>query len=397
LNLLDQFSRITSPQRVFIPQIDGLRFMAVLAVLGYHVRAICSYHLLAVRHTVEGDPVNDALSVGHYGVSLFFVISGFILALPFARQYLSNGKKIDLRGYYLRRITRIEPPYVIHLILLGLYCWLVLRWQPSHPHLYHNKEWAAYAGTHLLASLFYMNGLIFATHPYPNIVLWSLEVEVQFYLIMPFLALLFKIANPWIRRSAIILLICVGPLVFGSIFGGGYRFVFSLLDNCSYFLVGFLLADLFLFKKVQGPLKWAWDLIFPLSAIAFVLLRNWSGLSMLAPWIIFACFFGAFRGVLTSRFLSFQVITVIGGMCYTIYLYHWLMISLLIRATIRLQTHILWLDLIVQFILMSIVIIGLCSVLFVFLERPFMRRDWPAEVNRTLSRLAARGWKSAHP
>jgi peptidoglycan/LPS O-acetylase OafA/YrhL len=195
LKFLDHLSRITSSQRVFIPQIDGIRFLAIVAVIAYHVRAIGSFHLTADHRAVEGDPVNDTFSIGHYGVMLFFAISGFILALPFARQFLGGLKKVSLRGYYLRRVTRIEPPYIIHLMVLALYCALVLRFQPSHPHLYHNKEWAAYAAKHLVASLGYSNGFIFGTHPYPNIVLWSLEVEVQFYLIAPFLGWLFKITT----------------------------------------------------------------------------------------------------------------------------------------------------------------------------------------------------------
>jgi peptidoglycan/LPS O-acetylase OafA/YrhL len=386
LKFLDHFSRITSSQRAFIPQIDGLRFIAIMAVIAYHVRAICLYHLNPDHRAVEGDPVNDLESVGHYGVMLFFAISGFILALPFARQYLGEGKVVSLRGYYLRRVTRIEPPYVIHLMLLGFYCWLVLRWQPSHPHLYHNSAWFRYAGEHLLASLCYANGFIFGTHPYPNIVLWSLEIEVQFYLLAPFLAWLFKIANPWMRRTSIAIMMVAGTVA-PSIFGGGYRVEFSLLGQFQYFLVGFLLADLYLFGKVQGNSKWSWDLIIPLGVWMIVVLRNWTWLGLLLPWIIFACFFAAFRGVITSRFLSFQWVTAIGGMCYTIYMYHWIMISLLIRGTLRLQTHVLWLDLIVQFLLMSVIIIGICSVLFVFLERPFMRRDWPGQVRISFYRL----------
>ena len=82
--------------------------------------------------------------------------------------------------------------------------------------------------------------------------------------------------------------------------------------------------------------------------------------------------------------LAYPGITTVGGMCYTIYMYHWLMISLLVRVTGCLQTHILWIDLLVQFALMSIAIILISAVLFILFERPFMRRDWPG---RVLSKL----------
>jgi peptidoglycan/LPS O-acetylase OafA/YrhL len=58
-------------------------------------------------------------------------------------------------------------------------------------------------------------------------------------------------------------------------------------------------------------------------------------------------------------------------------MYHWLMISILVRGTIHLRTGILWLDLLVQFIVETPLIILICAVPFAFLERPFMRRDWP--------------------
>lgn len=140
MKLLSHFSRITSGP-TFIPQIDGLRFIAIMAVVAYHVRQICSYYLPAspTRTTVQGDPVNDIFSVGNYGVALFFCLSGFILSLPFARQYLGSGKEIHLREYYIRRVTRIEPPYIIHLILLFVLCALVLRHELTHQVFYQNE------------------------------------------------------------------------------------------------------------------------------------------------------------------------------------------------------------------------------------------------------------------
>src|SRR5690349_19587132 len=98
-----------------------------MAVVAYHVRAICSYHLRAAPDgtAIEGDLVNDIFSTGHLGVQLFFAISGFILSLPFARCWLGGEKAVSLGGYYLRRVTRIEPPYIIHLAFLFVYVALV--------------------------------------------------------------------------------------------------------------------------------------------------------------------------------------------------------------------------------------------------------------------------------
>jgi peptidoglycan/LPS O-acetylase OafA/YrhL len=389
LKLLNQLSRITTAGRVFIPQIDGLRFIAIMAVVAFHVRAICSYHFQAspTGQTIEGDPINDTFSTGHFGVNLFFAISGFILSLPFARQHLCAGKQVGLREYYIRRVTRIEPPYVIHLIFLFVLCGSVLRWLPNHPHLFQNPAWADYSLRHILSSLIYSNGFIFGAYPYPNIVLWSLEIEVQFYLLAPFLAGVFKIAGAWQRRTLIGILILLGPLAVNSVPSSTYWVGFSLLGSFQYFLIGFLMADFYLLNKMETARNYRWDLVFPVALMAVVLLRNCFLMPTLLPWLIFLCCLAAFRGASTARFLGAPWIATIGGMCYTIYMYHWLMISMLVRVTGRLRTHILWLDLLIQFVVMSAAIIFLCAILFALFERPFMRRNWPSSVWSALRRV----------
>jgi peptidoglycan/LPS O-acetylase OafA/YrhL len=355
-----------------------------MAVIAFHVRAICSFHFHASPEglSIEGDPINDIFGVGCFGVQLFFVVSGFILSLPFARQHLCGGKPVGLREYYLRRVTRIEPPYLIHLAFLFVACALVLRYQPTHPQLYQNEAWAGYILKHILTSLFYANAFVYTAHPYPNIVLWSLEIEVQFYLLAPFLARVFRIGGIWRRRALLaglfMLLPFAGNFVAG-LCGNSYLIGFSLAGNLQYFLVGFLLADLYLLGRPALTIRtFRWDLFGLLSAGAVVCFRHSPWLDYLLPVSLFICCLAAFRGLTTFRFLGNPWITTIGGMCYTIYLYHWLMISLLVRLTGRWQTHILWLDLLIQFVVMSAAIIFLCAILFALFERPFMRRNWPS-------------------
>lgn len=385
MKFLSQLSRITTPGRTFIPQIDGLRFIAILAVLAYHVRAICSFHLHASPSgsVIEGDLVNDIFSTGHLGVQLFFAISGFILSLPFARCWRAGEKPVSLRGYYLRRLTRIEPPYVIHLMFLFLFCILVLRHQPMQQHYFVHSGWLDYSGKHILASLFYLNGFIYGTHPYPNIVLWSLEVEVQFYLLAPMLAQVFKIDQVWLRRGLLVAgmgLLPVAGAQLANWVGNPYLAGFSLLGNLQFFLVGFLLADWQAAARTPASRHLLWDLFLLLAGVVLVYFRNSEWMYSALPIIIGIIAIAAFKGALTFRVLGNPWVTTIGGMCYTIYMYHWLMISVLIRPAIHLQTHILWLDLLIYFLLMSAVIVPVCAVLFLLFERPFMRRDWPAKL-----------------
>lgn len=327
MRFLGYFSRITSG-RALIPQIDGLRFIAIMAVVAYHVRQICSYYLPASpsRTAVEGDLVNDFFVTGRFGVPLFFGISGFILSLPFARHYLRGDKKVDLRGYYLRRVTRIEPPYILHLIFLFALCALVFRHLPAHQQLYHGEGWASYSIRHILASLFYMNGFVYGTHPYPNLVLWSLEVEVQFYILAPLLALVFTMPKMWIRRSLIFGAMLLGGLAClgaGRLMDNSYRMTFSIGANFQYFLAGFLLADLYLTGSLlDHPRTFRWDLLFLVMFPLVTCFRNSLLLPIALPFVVLICLMGAFRGILASRLLSLPWIATIGGMCYTIYMYH---------------------------------------------------------------------------
>jgi len=284
LKLLNQLSRITTAGRVFIPQIDGLRFVAIMAVISYHVRDVCSFHFRASPEIqyIEGDPINNTFSVGFFGVQLFFVISGFVLSLPFARQWLCAGNRIGWRDYYVRRVTRIEPPYVIHLIFLFVLCGLVLRHVPAQIHLYQNPAWAAYSLAHIIPSLFYSNGFIHGAHPFPNAVLWSLEVEVQFYLLAPFLAGVFRIPGVWKRRALLGLLILLGSLA-SLLFKPAYLLGCSLLGNTQYFLAGFLMADIYLLNKIADDRNCRWDLAFPVVLIFVVVLRHWHLLPFFLP------------------------------------------------------------------------------------------------------------------
>lgn len=393
MKLLDRLSRITTPGRAFIPQIDGLRFIAIMAVIAFHVRAICSFHLRASPEgtTVEGDPVNDIFSVGHLGVQLFFAISGFILSLPFARWRLAGDKPVSLRGYYVRRLTRIEPPYVIHLALLFLLAALLWRHQGAHRVDFGHLTWLDFTGRHILASLFYSNGFIYGTHPYPNIVLWSLEVEVQFYLLAPVLAQVFRLGNVWMRRAVLAGGIGLLPLAAGPIanaMGNPYLAGFSLLGNLQFFFVGFLLADWQATLKAAPRRHLLWDGLALLAVWVVVWYRNSEWIYLALPVLIGIGFIAAFKGALTFRLLGIAWITTIGGMCYTIYMYHWLMISMLVRPVVHFRTHILWLDLLICFVMMSAVIVAVCAVLFGLFERPFMRRDWPARVRDEVRRLA---------
>jgi peptidoglycan/LPS O-acetylase OafA/YrhL len=378
LKLLSSLSRVTNPGSTFIPQIDGLRFVAIMGVIATHAHDFILYHHGIPVYQSAG-AVERTFEAGRFGVQLFFAISGFVLALPFAKQMLSKEpSRLRVKDYYLRRITRIEPPYIIHLIFLFLLCVLVFRHLPPNRHYTLPQNWFPYVSSHILASLIYSSDFIFEGHPALNVVLWSLEIEVQFYVIAPLLAQVFRISSAARRRAIIAVCMIVAPILSSSIRHGIFSDA-SLLAYIQFFLAGFLLVDLYLTKTFSFTSRgFTWDLV-SVAVFAFVASfgrEGWSAILM--PWMIFVGCLAGFHGRIGSWFLSRPLITTVGGMCYTIYMYHYLLLSVAIPVAIRFDTHVLWLDFFICYLIVSILIVPVCSVLFVLFERPFMRRDWPA-------------------
>jgi peptidoglycan/LPS O-acetylase OafA/YrhL len=312
------------------------------------------------------------------------MISGFILVLPFAKQHLLAGRPVSVGKYFARRLTRLEPPYMIHLSII------FIMWAVFSRHLYatapaSNPDWLGNLPKHLLASAFYSHHFIYQTKPWPNVVLWSLEIEVQFYILAPLLALVFAIGNRALRRTVIV----AGIVVFSGISMWG-RDVFllshSLLAYLHEFLTGFLLADLFLTDwKTDPPSSYVWDLLSVVGWTAILFSDFLEGYRVLAiSWMMLLVYIGAFRGVLAKRFLSIPWITTIGGMCCTVYMYHGWLIVAFGRETWRHRTGVLWLDVLQQLALLAIPCLIVCALLFLVVERPFMKPDWPKRLREKI-------------
>jgi peptidoglycan/LPS O-acetylase OafA/YrhL len=94
------------------------------------------------------------------------------------------------------------------------------------------------------------------------------------------------------------------------------------------------------------------------------------------PWLALLVVMGAFRGAFVNRFFTNPWIYTIGGMCYTLYLYHFQIIGFF-GHRFPLFAHSFYLNLLLRFTVVSVLVLAVSSLLFVLLEKPFMRRDWP--------------------
>jgi peptidoglycan/LPS O-acetylase OafA/YrhL len=348
------FQRVTS-SGAFIPEIDGLRFIAIASVVLFHLLAqLDRYYAIHVptllRHIVGN---------GDRGVRLFFVISGFILALPFAKHYLQGTGRVPLGRYFLRRLTRLEPPYILAMLGLAILdCW----WTRNPPED---------IVVHLLASVSYCHSLIFGQASSINPVAWSLEVEVQFYILVPWLTSIFAVRNTFLRRGVlagtIVALGLVQVLIPSS---GSGRFQLGIGYYLQFFLSGFLLADLFLSRQRPGNLGWRWDLVSLIGwPLAFLLSAN--GVQLVLPWLVLTLYWAALHGRVFNRFFQSSLITCTGGMCYTIYLLHFAVIAAVTRFVGHSRPLVM--------ILLSLVTIAFISAAyFLLIEKPCMNPRWPS-------------------
>jgi peptidoglycan/LPS O-acetylase OafA/YrhL len=338
-------TRITSGGN-FIPEIDGLRFIAIASVVAFHI-----YEYLRIRVGIPQLGFSGtALSNGQRGVPLFFVISGFILGRPFAMHHIRGFPAPQLKAFYLRRVTRLEPPYIIAIV--GVFAALAV---------FANSRGIS----HLIASLLYSHNLIYgAPNPFFGLA-WSLEIEVQFYCLIPFLAIVYKLPRSW-RRAFLLTFMFMGAL---HLLPLPARINLSILGWIQCFAAGLLLADLYADGWNQQQ-HWIFDLLSIVLWPAVFLLNDPLAVVFL-PWLALILFVSAFRSIVFHKLFTIPAVVIIGGMCYTIYLVHYPVLSFsghFFKSSVAL-------------IIGSLVSIAVVSLLFfVFIERPCMDKNWPSRL-----------------
>lgn len=356
--------RITSSGR-YVPEIDGLRFAAITAVVLYHLHGFVWVNRAAAD-------AHDALGAfaghGYRGVNLFYAISGFILGLPFAAQYLNGERPVRLGRYFGRRLTRLEPPYILSLLI----CFALLV---------AGGEGARALLPHLGASMVYLHNLWFGG-PSPILpVAWTLEVEVQFYCLAPLLAMVFRIRPAGARRALLAGFILLAGMVQMRYWNAPDRARLTILFAIQFFAAGLWLADVYTTDwKGQAAGHWGWDVA---SLVCWPAIF-WPGdraVWIYLPFAIMAACIGAFRGVLFHGVFRNPVVTTIGGMCYSIYLFHYLLIPEVLRFSKAARVgRSLDLYFVVQFFIYAPILLAISGVYYVLVERPSMARDWPRRV-----------------
>ncbi len=162
-------------KKIHFPGLNGIRFIAALLVIIDHTELFKSYLGLP---TLWGNSYSSYL--GAFGVSIFFVLSGFLITYLLLVEKKEGS--IQIKHFYLRRILRIWPLYYL-LVLLGF---LVIPYLSFLQVPQYSSEMSDYLDRFLLFFGLAANVafVYFPTVAFANI-LWSVAVEEQFYLFWP--------------------------------------------------------------------------------------------------------------------------------------------------------------------------------------------------------------------
>lgn len=296
----------------FRPEIQGLRAVAVIAVMAFHL--------------------NPAwLPGGFVGVDVFLVISGFLItSILLDRRSRPEYSTLDtLKYFYISRIKRIAPAYFTMLLIVALISAVFLL--PQDFKVF--KKGLAQAVLFTSNNYFADFGDYFspASYEQPLLHTWSLAVEIQFYLISPFLILLLP--------RKLLKWVFVGSFV-GLTIIAEYRLHFLGIEQATYYSLYARLPEFFagalvaLYVTTGGKMP-SWISVLGLGMIGLAIvfqpsLGTFPGIAALLPVTGAVMLLSqSAPGKLVGVLLGSKIFVWVGALSYSLYLWHWPVLALL--------------------------------------------------------------------
>jgi peptidoglycan/LPS O-acetylase OafA/YrhL len=378
-----------------IPGADGLRAIACLLVVWHHT---------AQKLNPEGQsPLVGALHFlgmrGEVGVSLFFVLSGCLLSVPFWSSFMESKPFPSIKRYSLNRAARITPAFWLNLIICNILAVMLFNLE---------FNWQKFVSAFL-----FINSYHFSTF-FPTEIngpLWSIGLEVSCYLLLPIvLYLIFKTATStaWACVGlimAIVTLQAINPLIikvfmtdnnqkgwqFG-IDGGAKQWIpyWNISTLFTQFLIGSLAALVIVhLRSKQTKSTRLFDLIFVTAAAAAIVLvasrltpgspDSFTQQPYVAPFL--ALFMAVLlvsgsHSIYVSRLLDNRLFSWLAKLSFGIYLWHVVVIEVISRKFIEDYVYFgltdLW-----QWVLISAIVLGISIAIAAaswrLLESPILR------------------------
>ena len=254
---------------LYLDALTGLRGVAAIWVALWHTWKFSgrpTYELMLWGSNVDLTPL---IRTGWAGVDVFFVLSGFVLGLPYCQALLGNRPPIGTGEFFRRRLLRVLPAYYIQLIIL-LLLWLILAGRLPVP------------VTDILAHVFMLHNIFPGQGEMINGVYWTLPIEFDFYLVLPLLALLLAPKKwPWLLAGSLALMLVYRYAVFHGYLQDAttpekVRVLNQLPGRLDQFVSGMLAAYVYSLARASGVAgsgiyRWR-NLLFTLSFFRIIAL-----------------------------------------------------------------------------------------------------------------------------
>ena len=370
-------NNVFTEDKAHLRVLTGLRGWAALWVLIFHVYEKSQHGPVFFPIGKWNIDLTPFFSLGWSGVQIFFVLSGFLLSLPFAQWQAGSRDKPNLKRYLFRRVTRVFPAYYAQLAILLGGAYLLGQASPIA-----NVE-------SFLRHLF----MLFVPPPVGmdpiNTVWWTLPIEFMFYLALPFLAglinprrwlllLVFMLTSMWLWRAGTILY--TGP--------GNFLMSSQLPGSMDSFGMGMLGAMLHVSKNSVSTWMSKHHNLIAIAGLAILLLclywmhfgwmDYWNHSLIFYTWTTvfsFAAILVAIAGINGNRLIGClfgnSAIVFAGVVSYSIYLWHVPLLRWLadIGVFSALQDDRLPLLLLAT----TVGTVAIASVSYALIERPFIR------------------------
>lgn len=327
------------------PEIDGLRAIAVLAVVLYHAG-------------IGG--------AGFVGVDVFFVISGYLITSLLLREW-RDTQAIDLLAFYARRVRRIFPAAtVVVLAVLGVSSLLLGPAQQAHTSL------SAGAALVFGANVFFQftSGGYFdgVAEQMPLLHLWSLSVEEQFYFLWPALLIAVLRYRPaWLLRVIAGLAVASFLLAEGLLTQDGDAAFYQMPARFWELAAGGLIAAL---PTRTLPRHAASAGVLLTLAACILPLGHFPGVGALPAVAGASLVIAAVHGGASNALLASRPMVGVGLISYSLYLWHWPLLALYRATTVGDGSQNVRLALCALAVVLAIAS-------YRYIEQPFRRMRWP--------------------
>jgi len=319
----------------YFGELDGLRAVSILLVITIHSKV---YPLHALH--------------GYNGVTIFFVLSGFLITTLLLREHAKNGR-VAIGGFYIRRAFRILPLYYL---ALGLTTAAVAVGFGTNPESYWPR---------LVYFLTYMNELAPAgTFGHS----WSLAIEEKFYLVWPLLAFVVPALWKWRAWTAGVLLAATS--VVGLVLPAGYIGIYApIVAGCVIAIAMDSPRSYAFVRRMASPLA---GVALAVVAVVVLLLSANGGPNQVPFGLAFAALlpFLLIGPHWSRRWLRWKPLVFIGQRAYAVYLFHPLVGSV-VEAVVPEPLEGAWA--VVHMVLMLALTLLLADLLFRFFERPLIK------------------------